>query len=112
VDRIVVAPSMRGRGYARVLYTDLFEEARRAAHHVVVREVNSDPPNPASDASRRFRLLRKSVERPSKGAARLSDPSLVPFEPWHWSDEPNLERAVEATSEVHDLIGELNEGAW
>ena len=50
VDRIVVAPSMRGRGYARVLYTDLFEEARRAAHHVVVCEVNSDPPNPASDA--------------------------------------------------------------
>jgi uncharacterized protein len=50
VDRIVVAPSMRGRGYARLLYTDLFEEAHRAAHHVVVCEVNSNPPNPASDA--------------------------------------------------------------
>ena len=50
VDRVVVSPSMRGRGYARLLYMDLFEQARRAAHHVVVCEVNSDPPNPASDA--------------------------------------------------------------
>jgi predicted GNAT superfamily acetyltransferase len=50
VNRVVVSPSMRGRGYARLLYTDLFEQARRAAHHVVVCEVNSDPPNPASDA--------------------------------------------------------------
>jgi predicted GNAT superfamily acetyltransferase len=50
VDRVVVSPSVRGRGYARLLYTDLFEQARRAAHHVVVCEVNSDPPNPASDA--------------------------------------------------------------
>ena len=50
VDRVVVSPSMRGRGYARLLYTDLFEQARRAAHHIVVCEVNSDPPNPASDA--------------------------------------------------------------
>jgi hypothetical protein len=50
VDRVVVAPLMRGRGYARLLYTDLFEQARRAAHQLVVCEVNSDPPNQASDA--------------------------------------------------------------
>jgi len=50
VDRVVVSPSLRGRGYARLLYTDLFEQARRSAHHVVVCEINSDPPNPASDA--------------------------------------------------------------
>ena len=50
VDRVVVAPSMRGRGYARSLYTHLFEHARWARHHLVVCEVNSDPPNPASDA--------------------------------------------------------------
>jgi uncharacterized protein len=50
VDRIVVSPSMWGHGYARLLYTDLFEQARRAVHHVVVCEVNSDPANPASDA--------------------------------------------------------------
>jgi hypothetical protein len=50
VDRLVVAPSMRGRGYARLLYGQLFEHARRAGHDLVVCEVNSDPPNPASDA--------------------------------------------------------------
>jgi predicted GNAT superfamily acetyltransferase len=48
VDRIVVAPEARGRGHARHLYEDLFRLA--AGHDVVVCEVNSDPPNPASDA--------------------------------------------------------------
>jgi predicted GNAT superfamily acetyltransferase len=38
VDRIVVAPSARGRGYARLLYHDLFEHAVRAGHERVVCE--------------------------------------------------------------------------
>ena len=50
VDRIVVAPSARGRGCARRLYDDLFEHAARAGHDRVVCEVNKTPPNPASDA--------------------------------------------------------------
>ena len=50
VDRIVVASSARGRGCARRLYHDLFEQAVRAGHERVVCEVNSNPPNPASDA--------------------------------------------------------------
>jgi predicted GNAT superfamily acetyltransferase len=50
VDRIVVASSSRGRGCARRLYHDLFEHAVRAGHQRVVCEVNSSPPNPASDA--------------------------------------------------------------
>jgi uncharacterized protein len=50
VDRIVVAASARGRGRARRLYHDLFEHAVRAGHQRVVCEVNSSPPNPASDA--------------------------------------------------------------
>ena len=50
IDRIVVAASARGRGYARRLYCDLFERAIRAGHRRVVCEVNSVPPNPASDA--------------------------------------------------------------
>ena len=49
VDRIVVAASARGRGYARKLYDDLFQHARRAGHERVVCEVNSRPPNPESD---------------------------------------------------------------
>jgi predicted GNAT superfamily acetyltransferase len=50
VDRIVVASSARGRGCARRLYQDLFEHAAKAGHERVVCEVNSNPPNPGSDA--------------------------------------------------------------
>lgn len=49
IDRVVVAQMMRGRGYARALYHDLFEQARREAHTLVVCEVNTNPPNPGSD---------------------------------------------------------------
>jgi predicted GNAT superfamily acetyltransferase len=50
VDRVVVAPSARGRGCARRLYADLFEHAVRAGHDSVVCEVNKMPPNVDSDA--------------------------------------------------------------
>lgn len=50
VDRLAVAPAARGRGHARRLYADLIGRATAAGHGVVVCEVNSDPPNPASDA--------------------------------------------------------------
>lgn len=50
VDRVVVAAHARGRGHARRLYEDLFEQAKRAGHTLVTCEVNADPPNPASDA--------------------------------------------------------------
>jgi uncharacterized protein len=50
VDRVVVAPSARGRGLARTLYRDLFTQAAAAGHTRVVCEVNSRPPNPESDA--------------------------------------------------------------
>lgn len=50
IDRVVVAPAARGRGYARMLYIDLFEHARRAGHEIITTEVNRQPPNPVSDA--------------------------------------------------------------
>lgn len=50
VDRIVTGPQARGKGYARALYQDLFARAAAAGHKRVVCEVNSDPPNPVSDA--------------------------------------------------------------
>jgi uncharacterized protein len=49
IDRIVVAEAARGKGYARRLYADLFAKAAAAGHDLIVCEVNSDPPNPASD---------------------------------------------------------------
>ena len=50
VDRVVVAPAARGRGYAGRLYADLLFRAGQADHDIIVCEVNRDPPNPASDA--------------------------------------------------------------
>ncbi len=50
VDRIVVNAAMRKRGLAQMLYEDLFRCAADAGHDRIVCEVNSDPPNPASDA--------------------------------------------------------------
>jgi len=50
VDRVAVAQSARGRGLARRLYEELFTKAVAAGHTMVACEVNSDPPNPGSDA--------------------------------------------------------------
>lgn len=50
VDRIVVAPSVRSRGHARLLYADLFARSVPAGHDLVACEVNAEPPNPASTA--------------------------------------------------------------
>ena len=50
VDRIVTDAAARGKGHARRLYLDLFEQGKKAGHERVVCEVNAEPPNPASDA--------------------------------------------------------------
>lgn len=50
VDRVVVSPTARRGGHARRLYEDFFARAREAGHVRVCCEVNSDPPNPVSDA--------------------------------------------------------------
>jgi predicted GNAT superfamily acetyltransferase len=50
VDRIAVAPAARGRGLARALYAAAIQAAAAAGHTAIAAEVNSDPPNPASDA--------------------------------------------------------------
>jgi uncharacterized protein len=50
VDRVVVAPAHRGQGLAKALYADLTAKTRAAGHNLITCEVNSDPPNPASDA--------------------------------------------------------------
>lgn len=50
VDRIIVSAAAQGRGDAHALYQWLFAKARDAGHDMVVCEVNSDPPNPRSEA--------------------------------------------------------------
>ena len=73
VDRVVTAAAARGRGLAGRLYGDLVEQARAAGHQLIVCEVNSDPPNPASDAFHRrfgFELV---------GEARLANGKTVSY---------------------------------
>ena len=50
VDRVAVSDLHRRKGLAARLYDALFEAARAEGHSHVVCEVNSDPPNPGSDA--------------------------------------------------------------
>lgn len=50
VDRIAVAATHRRRGLAAALYDDFFRFAEERGYPRVVCEVNSDPPNPGSDA--------------------------------------------------------------
>ncbi len=50
VDRIAVSADHRRKGHAQALYGALFEAARRDGLERIVCEVNSDPPNPQSDA--------------------------------------------------------------
>ena len=50
IDRIVVDAEARGAGLARKLYGQLFDLARAAGHDMIACEVNSQPPNPGSDA--------------------------------------------------------------
>lgn len=50
VDRVVVAPAARGRGLARLLYAGALHAAASAGHTAIMAEVNTIPPNPASDA--------------------------------------------------------------
>jgi uncharacterized protein len=50
IDRVIVSAAARGRGLAKELYRDLFAAAMQRGHERVVCEVNSKPPNPASQA--------------------------------------------------------------
>ena len=50
VDRVVVARAARGQGLATTVYQSLFKEALARGHSLITCEVNSNPPNPASDA--------------------------------------------------------------
>lgn len=50
VDRIAVDGKARGKGVARQLYTDLIAHASDGGYRLITAEINSDPPNPGSDA--------------------------------------------------------------
>ena len=67
VDRIAVSKAQRGKGLARTFYQDLFQHALAWDNPHVVCEVNSDPPNPASNA------FHASLGFAEMGQAKLDD---------------------------------------
>jgi predicted GNAT superfamily acetyltransferase len=67
IDRVAVAATAQRRGLASAIYRELFERAAAAGFARIGCEVNSDPPNPASDA---FHVRHGFVEA---GVARLAD---------------------------------------
>jgi predicted GNAT superfamily acetyltransferase len=48
IDRIVVSSAARGLGLARLLYEDLFRLTRQRGIERITCEIDTDPPNPAS----------------------------------------------------------------
>ncbi|MET0337506.1 MAG: GNAT family N-acetyltransferase [Caulobacter sp.] len=69
IDRVIVAERARGMGMARALYEAAMSEMRLDGHNIFCCEVNSDPPNPGSDA---FHLALGFEE---VGVARLEERS-------------------------------------
>jgi uncharacterized protein len=50
VDRVIIGPSLRGKGVGRDYYRRLFDYAKSAGHSHVTCEINIIPPNPVSMA--------------------------------------------------------------
>ena len=53
IDRIIIAKDARGQGFARLMYEDLFADAKAAGHLRVACEVNIEPSNEESLAFHR-----------------------------------------------------------
>jgi uncharacterized protein len=73
VDRVVTAPHARGQGLARLLYGRLIQRAMETRHVRIVCEVNSNPPNPGSEA------LHRSLGFSHVGDAQLATGKTVKY---------------------------------
>lgn len=67
IDRVIVSERARGMGLARKLYEAAMDEMKVEGHNLFCCEVNSDPPNPGSDA------FHATLGFEEVGAARLPD---------------------------------------
>ena len=70
IDRIIIAKDARGQGLARLMYEDLFAEAKAAGHDRVVCEVNIDPPNEGSLAFHRSMRFEALADVALKGGSK------------------------------------------
>jgi uncharacterized protein len=74
VDRIIIGPSLRGKGMALAYYQRLFEHAKNVGHNQVTCEINIVPPNPASFA------FHKSAGFQEVGTAALANGKTVSYQ--------------------------------
>ena len=70
IDRIIIAKDARGQGFARLMYEDLFAEAKTAGHLRVVCEVNIEPPNEGSLAFHRSMGFEALADVAVKGGSK------------------------------------------
>ena len=82
VDRIVVAPGLRGRGLGHRIYHGVFAAAAAARSPIVACEIYEDPPNPASRAFHEqlgFTIIgRQTLDRGTHRAAAMMVRPTVP----------------------------------
>jgi predicted GNAT superfamily acetyltransferase len=82
VDRIIVAPELRGRGLGHRIYHYVFAEAAAAGSPVVACEVYERPPNPASRAFHEqlgFTIIgRQTLDGGNREAAMMVRPLVIP----------------------------------
>ena len=81
VDRIVVSPTYRGEGLARLFYEDLMQWALSKGHKRIVAEFNSDPLNVISEAFHNrmgFAPLGEAVLEGRGKSVRYVERSLAP----------------------------------
>jgi uncharacterized protein len=71
IDRIIIAKDARGQGFARLIYEDLFAEAKAAGYVRVVCEVNIEPPNEGSLAFHRSMGFAALADVAVKGGNKL-----------------------------------------
>ena len=64
---LAVDAKARGQGIARAFYEDLFSYAEDCGYGQITAEINSDPPNPGSDA------FHEKLGFETVGEARLDD---------------------------------------
>lgn len=70
IDRVIVAQDARGQGLARLMYEDLFAEAKAAGQVRVVCEVNIEPPNEGSLAFHRSMGFEALADVAVKGGSK------------------------------------------
>lgn len=81
IDRVVVDDAARGQGLGAALYRDAFEAARAQGAPLLACEIDSDPPNPVSQAFHARFGFREVGTQPVPYAAKTVSLQVAPLPP-------------------------------